>query len=280
MQILTTGRGTSGSWVVRGSQLGEACGATVKPRATLADCQVADMIVVVKRLDDALLANVRASGKPWAYDVLDAYPQPECATWQRSEAVAWVQKRVRLLAPTAVIWPNRRMREDCDTGLPGLVLPHHHRPGIKRNPIREQVQVVGYEGAPQYLGGWRSTLEDECTRRGWRFTVNPAHLADLDIVVAMRGGEWESYPSSHWKSGIKLANAHGSGTPFVGHPECGYTENASGAEYWAVDRASLATSFDWLASQAAREAVSERFLQKAYTVQQAAADLKAFLGGL
>lgn len=280
MNLVFTGRGTSGSWSIRGVQLGEACGATVKPRATLADCQAADAIMVVKRLDEALLANVRASGKPWAYDLLDCYPQPECAAWDRSEAVAWVQKRIKLLAPTAVIWPNRRMREDCDTGLPGLVLPHHHRPWIKRNPIREQVQVVGYEGAPQYLGGWRSVLEDECSRRGWRFTVNPAQLADLDIVVAFRGGEWDSYAASHYKSNVKLANAHGSGTPFVGQPECGYTETASGAEYWATDRHSLAMSFDWLTDRGTREQVSERFLQKAYPVEQAAKDLMVFLADL
>lgn len=278
--MLITGRGTSGSWSIRGVQLGEACGATVKPRATLADCQAADVIMVVKRLDETLLANVRASGKPWVYDALDCYPQPECATWQRSEAITWVQKRIKLLAPSAVIWPNRRMREDCDIGLPGLVLPHHHRPGIKRNPVREQVQVVGYEGQSAYLGGWRPVLEDECSRRGWQFTVNPANLADLDIVVAMRGGEAECYASGHWKSNIKLANAHGSGTPFVGQPECGYTETASGAEYWAKDRHALAMSFDWLMDGGTREQVSERFLQKAYPVERAAKDLKVFLADL
>lgn len=278
--MLITGRGTSGSWSIRGIQLGEACGATVKPRATLADCQAADVIMVVKRLDETLLANVWASGKPWAYDVLDAFPQPECAAWDRSEAIAWVQKRIKLLSPTAVIWPNRRMREDCDTGLPGLVLPHHHRPEIKRNPIREQVQVVGYEGQAAYLGGWRSVLEDECSRRGWRFTVNPANLADLDIVVAFRGEEHNGYVQRHWKSGIKISNAHGSGTPFIGARENGYIESASGAEYWADSIAELRTSFDWLTAQSSREEVSSRFLEKAYSIDRAATELKDFMSQL
>lgn len=280
MQILMTGRGTSGSWAIRGQQLGEACGAKVQARAKLSDVQAADVVVVVKRVDDQLLASLRASGKPWAFDVLDCYPQPGCATWGRSEAIAWVQAKVKTLSPTALIWPNARMLEDCGIDLPSLVLPHHHRPGIGKNPIREKVKRVGYEGQPVYLGGWRTALELECERRGWQFTANPEHLADLDIVVAMRGGEWESYAARHWKSNVKLANAHGSGTPFVGQQECGYMETSTGCEYWAESAKDLTMCFDWLETQSTREQVSERFLQRAYSVDQAAAHLQAFLSGL
>ena len=280
MRLLFTGRGTSGSWQIRGEQLGQACGATITRNATQTQCAAADVVVAIKRVDETMLANLRASGRPWAYDVLDAYPQPACSAWSRAEAVAWVQERIRRLAPAAVIWPNRRMRADCDTGLPGLVLPHHHRPGVARNPIRRAVQLVGYEGSAKYLGQWRPILERECERRGWRFTVSPGQLSELDIVVAFRGGEWDNYAARNWKSNVKLANAHGSGTPFVGQPECGYSETASGAEYWAEDRSSLAMCFDWLESQSTREQVGDRFVQKAYAVDQAAEALKAFLHGL
>jgi hypothetical protein len=214
------------------------------------------------------------------YDIVDAYPQPMSSVWERAEAIGWVHQKLKALRPAAVIWPNQRMREDCDTGLPGLVLKHHHRPGIGINPVREQVQAVGYEGSPAYLEQWRPIIERECERRGWRFVVNPKRLADLDIVLALRGGRWDGYVSRHWKSNVKLANAHGSGTPFVGQRECGYQETASGAEYWAEDRVSLSMSFDWLASQSARELVSDRFRQKAYTLEQAAAELSGFLHGL
>ena len=79
---------------------------------------------------------------------------------------------------------------------------------------------------------------------------------------------------------MKLANAHGSGTPFIGQQEAGYIENASGCEYWTEDVGGLKVCFDWLTDQGARELVSERFLQKAYPVEQAAKDLSAFLHGL
>lgn len=270
MKLLVTGKGgKSGSWAMRGEQLGAALGATVQANATIP----ADLTIVVKRTPTAVMAGLR--GKRWVWDIVDAYPQPEAYGWDSSEAVAWVRRRIKELKPTAIIWPTARMRQDCDTGLPGIVLPHHYRPRIGVNPIRDRVQVVGYEGAPAYLGQWHRLLEEECARRGWRFVLNPASLAELDIVVAMRdaGG----YVSRHWKSNVKLANAHGSGTPFVGQAEYGYTENASGAEYWAEDARDLSVAFDWLKDQGGREAISDRFVQRAYPVERAAYDLKEWL---
>jgi hypothetical protein len=248
--------------------------------ASRADFAACDLAVVVKRTPAALMDALRASGRPWAYDIVDAYPQPGSSTWTRTEAIAWVQRHLRALKPNAVIWPNKRMREDCDTGLPGIVLPHHHRPGIKANPIRPEVRTVGYEGREQYLRQWKEWMDRECARRGWRFVVNPSHLADVDIVVALRGGHWSGYVSRHWKSGVKLANAQGSGTPFIGESECGYTETASGAEYWANTPQQMRTSLDWLESQSAREQVSDRMRQAAYPVERAARDLGDLLGRL
>lgn len=281
MNLLFTSRSTkAGSWKIRGEQLGHACGATVMPQATWAQCREAAVIVVVKKVGAELLQAVRSSGRPWVYDVLDAYPQPLCSEWGRGESIAWMRAHLRSLAPTAIVWPNERMREDCDIGLPGLVLPHHHRPGIEVNPIREQVRVVGYEGEASYLGGLRSAIEDECASRGWRFSVNPRQLADVDIVLAMRAGTAVSYAARHWKSNVKLANAHGSGTPFIGNRECGYLETATGCEYWADSPRELATAFNWLDSHSAREQVSERFLARAVPVGQAAETLMGFLRGM
>jgi hypothetical protein len=279
MNLLFTGRGgAAGSWEVRGRQVGVACGAKVKPLATLSDVQAADVTVVVKRVPDALLQSLR--GRPWVYDIVDAYPQPESARWSQDEAIEWVSRHIARLNPTAVIWPNQRMRGDCDDGRPGLVLKHHHRPNILRNPIRKHVQAIGYEGEANYLDGWMPVIARECKRRGWKFVTNPAHLSDLDIVLAVRGGQWDGYATRNWKSAVKLANAHGSGTPFVGQRECGYLETASGAEYWADSPADLGACFDWLTDQSARELVSDRFTKKAYTVEHAATDLLGFLRAL
>lgn len=276
MKVLVTGRGGAGSWVVRGEQLGDAIGATVRPLAQ--DATGFDLALVVKRTPEPTLEAIRRAGIPWVWDIVDAYPQPISYGWERSEAISWVRQKLEALKPSAVIWPTERMREDCGTGLLGLVLPHHHRPRMPVNPIRPQIQVVGYEGSPAYLGRWGDDIRAECRKRGWRFEVNPRRLADLDVVLAFRdrGG----YVSRHWKSNVKLANAHGSGTPFVGQPERGYLETASGAEYWAEDRKGLKRAFDWLLDQGTRETISDRFLQKAFTVEHAAAQLQGFLRGL
>lgn len=279
MKLLFTGNGHAGSWVCRGEQIGAALGATVAPRAGLADFRAADLTVAVKRVPDERLAALRASGKPWVYDIVDPYPQPACSDWDREAAIVWTRRWLAHLKPHGVIWPNRRMQDDVGFEGPQAVIYHHHRPGIRSNPIRERVSVVGYEGAAAYIEPWRETIEDECALRGWSFVVNPDHLAELDIVLALRGGRWDGYVQKHWKSNVKLANAHGSGTPFIGSPECGYAETASGCEYWATDPRSLRMSFDWLEGQSTREQVSDRFRQRAVKVDQAAAQYREFLCG-
>ena len=178
MKILFTGKGgKSGSWQMRGEQLGAALGADIRPMQGSAGY---DVTVVVKRTPPELVS--RLQGK-WVWDIVDAYPQPHAYQWDRIEAVTWLRRKIAELRPTAIIWPNEKMREDCDTRLPGIVLPHHHRVGIKPNPIRPKVRVVGYEGAAAYLGWWRPMLEEECAKRGWAFVVNPESLADVDIII-------------------------------------------------------------------------------------------------
>lgn len=281
MKILFTGKGGSaGSWKIRGEQMGRALGATVKPLATVHDLRACDVVVVVKRTPAQLVAALRASGKPWVFDVVDCYPQPASSAWSRQQAIQWVRDHIAALNPSGVIWPNQRMADDCTMDLPGIVLYHHHRPGIAQNPIRERVEVVGYEGEPNYLEEWLPVLQSECARRGWRFEANPNQLADLDIVVALRGGRWDGYASRHWKSNVKLANAHGSGTAFVGQPESGYLETAAGGERWANNPAHIAAAFDSLAPLSARLAVRRTFLAAAHPIEDAAARLRDFLNAL
>lgn len=275
MRILVTGRGGAQSWTVRGEQIGAALGATVKPQATLADMKAHDVILVVKRVPDDLLADLRRSGKPWVLDVIDAYPQRDCATWTRGQCVEWVRAHVARLNPTSVIWPNAKMREDV--GLPGKVVYHHARPGIEPNPIRERIEAIGYEGSIRYLDGWSDWLEDFCKRRGVRWVVNPARLADVDVVLAVRGGIWDSYATRNFKSNVKLANCHASGTPFVGTTEAGYMETAAGGEQWIRTMDDLRHSLDWLAPHAVRAEISERFKRAAISVDVAAAQVRAVL---
>lgn len=278
MKVLFTGSGTSGSYRIRAEQIGAALGARVKAMATLEDCRGVDLVVVVKRIPEQLLIAIRKSGRPWVYDIVDAYPQPRCSSWKQGVAQAWLDEHLRVLRPDFVIWPNERMQQDHGGG--GAVVYHHHRPQIDVNPIRERIKLIGYEGAPAYLEGWFQAIEDECRRRGARFVVNPERLADVDVILALRGKGWNGYVQQNWKSNVKLANAHGSGTPFIGAPECGYAETACGAEHWAAAPADLGIALDWLESQNARREISARFLKAAFSIDHAAERYRGVLCGL
>lgn len=268
MKILFTGSGTSGSYQIRAEQMAAALGARAVAMASVEDCRAADVIVVVKRVPEQLLLNIRKSGRPWVYDIVDAYPQPKCTAWVKDVAQAWLKEHLRGLRPDFVIWPNERMQEDA--GGRGAVIYHHHRPEIKVNPIRERIWTIGYEGAAAYLEGWREAIEMECRARGARFLLNPERMADVDVVLALRGKAWNGYVQQNWKSQVKLANAHGSGTPFIGAPEAGYLETACGAELWASTHASLSVALDALESHSARQEVSARFLKSAFSIDHAA----------
>lgn len=252
MNVLITGRGTSGSWRVRGEQLGAAIGAAVVPKAL--DVAGFDLAVVVKRSENDLLQRLRRADVPLIWDVVDAYPQPAGNTWTRDQCMAWLRAEVQRIQPAGIVAATLAMARDCEEfGIPVLALPHHARPSLARNPIRDEVHVVGYEGAEHYLGRWRQVLESECARRGWRFVVNPPSLADLDIVVALR--DVDGYAPRNWKSGVKAANAQGSGTPFIGCREAGYLETSCGCERWADTDKELVRAFDALTPQAERARV-------------------------
>lgn len=241
MKILFTSSGTdNGSWAIRGVQIAAAIGARAIHHATEEDCRRVDLIVVVKRIGPELLENIRSSGRPWVYDIVDAYPQREGVLFDHGQSKQWLCVRLRELMPNLVIWPNARMQQDYGPNsiVSGEVIYHHYRPGIALNPIREEIKTIGYEGREDYLGKWIEPIKRICKANEWRFVVNPKRLADLDVVLALRSDEWNGYPQRHWKSNVKLANAFGSCTPFIGMPENGYieTESPLGCEYIVSDQ--------------------------------------------
>lgn len=272
MTILFTGRGTGGSFAIRGEQLGRAVGAVVQPNAL--DVGGYSLAVIIKRPGD-VLARLQAMQVPIVYDVVDAWPQPTGNDWGAQECKAWLAQQVEKIKPVGIVAATQRMAADCNFGVPVLALPHHHRPGLLRNPIRETVRTVGYEGGEQYLGRWRKFLELECAHRGWQFVVNPPSLADLDIVVAMR--DQSGYAAKHFKSNVKLANAQGSGTPVILSPESGYKETACGAELWAETQADMKIALDQLEGYAERVERSEQLLKASITIDSVAATYTAWL---
>lgn len=280
MKILITGNGSSGSWKIRGEQLGAAIGADVVPMASDAQIKAADLVVLVKRADGELSMRLRHANL-LVWDCVDPWPQPDGNAWGREKLIECLKATADFgIGAHAIVTATERMRSDLALAGPSLALPHHARPGAAINLIRKQVQTVGYEGDERYLGSWRGVLEKECAERGWRFVVNPPQLADLDIVVALREGIWTGYAPRHWKSNVKLANAQATGTPCILSPECGYEETATGAEYWASSVAELRTAMDWLTPHANRAEVSKRLLTASVGIESIAAEYRAWLESL
>lgn len=279
MKVLVTGNGSSGSWRIRGEQLGGAIGATVIPKAI--DVALYDLIVLVKRPASELVQRAHSAGVPVVYDMVDAWPQPAGNSWNRDDCTAWMRRQLAMIRPTAVVAATRAMAEDLRPfKVKSLCVPHHARPGLEVNPIREHVSVVGYEGNEAYLGRWRAMIEAECARRGWRFVVNPpGGLVDMDIVLALRDAD--GYAARHWKSNVKLANAQGSGTPFIGCREAGYTETAIGnAEKWADNADELKRALDALTPQGERRRSAQWMLSVAPRLDSVARAYSEWLVGL
>jgi hypothetical protein len=271
MRILITGKGTSGSFQIRGFQLGQAIGAEVQPMAEPSDCRSAQIVVGVKRIPEPLLRAIKASGRKFVWDVVDAWPQP--CDWSEAQAKAWLYAELRRLQPDAVVFGTPQMLKDSGFTGPTIVLPHHAWPKYAPNPVRP-VRVVGYEGAEQYLGRWRSVVERECDRRGWAFRIN-GDMAGADIGIALRDGG--GYPATWWKPGTKLANLQALGIPALCSEEAGYRDISNGTEYWIQSKEHIGEAFDALESAEMRHAISKTQQESTLRLDQVAADYKAWL---
>lgn len=254
--ILVTGKGSSGSWQIRGEQLGGAIGAHVQPMADRQTIERADLVIVVKRCPAPLMRMIRQSRKPWVWDILDHFPQPN--QFNRDQAIRYLRNLLAEHQPSAVVFPTQAMQTDADWSGPQIVLPHHARPNHVVNPIRSELRIVGYEGSPRYIDGLG--LDRLCRRLGLSFVVNPPQLADVDVVLAVRAQKWNGYAAGHWKSNVKLANAHATGTPAILAREAGYLETACGFEHWADSLEDHARRLNRLEPRAARARISNGFL--------------------
>ena len=253
MNVLFTGRGTSGSWAIRGQQLGQALGSTVLPNAL--DVAPYDLAVLVKRPTADLLERLRQAKVRIVWDVVDSYPQPVGNEWKKGRCLDWLEEMVKMIRPAAIVAATKVMASDCERfGIPVLALPHHARPGLRQNPLRP-LRVLGYEGGEQYLGRWIPIIRRQCAARGLEFVINPSEVAEVDVLLALR--DCEGYAPRNWKSNVKLANAQGSGTPVICNREAGYLETASGGEHWADDESELAMALDALTPTDARRSAAQ-----------------------
>lgn len=264
--VLITGKGSSGSWKIRGEQLGDAIGAVVQPNAEPHDCKQADVVVIVKRTPRAVLEAVRKSGRPWVWDIVDAWPQPFGNAWGRETALEWLRSELDYLKPHAVVFPTSQMRIDSGWEGPALVLPHHAWPKYSPHVVAGSVSRVGYEGAAHYLGRWQAMLEKECRRRGWEFRLGGLDQCDIGVAFRDVGG----YPAQAWKANTKLANMQALGIPFVGHRELSYVEFGSGSEFFVETLEQLASVFDTLTCHDTRLEIAEAMRAATPSLQQTA----------
>lgn len=276
MKILVTGRENAGSWQIRAVQLGAAIGALVKAGAETT--RGFDVAIVVKRAKQDLVDRIRKCGTPIVWDVVDAYSQ-QGLEWDAAQCKSWLAAEVERIKPAAIVASTEAMAQDCSIfSVPVIALPHHARYPQRINPVRKEVQTVGYEGREQYLGPWRGAVERECAKRRWKFVVNPKALADLDLVVAFR--ESRGYAATKWKSNVKLANAQGSGTPIVAQRDAGYTETASGAEHWADSHDELSEAFDRVGDCVTRRQAANVMLAAAPSLDSISDRYRAWLSQL
>lgn len=274
MNILVTGRGTSGSWAIRGRQLGEAIGATIDIKVEKA--VAFDMAIIVKRVRADVLQRLQSRKVPVVWDVVDAWPQPYGNEWDRHMCMGWLRSEIATLKPVALVVSNRAMEEDCaEFKLPTLILQHHSRPNQRTNPIREHVERVGYEGAEHYLGRWLSLISRECKAMSWQFEINPLRLCDVDIVLGLR--DCKGYAARNWKSNVKLANAQGSGTPCIMNREQSYLETAQLGVAWADDEVELMLAFKVLTDYRMRKAAADNLLHSQLPLQDVASRYEKWL---
>jgi hypothetical protein len=278
LRVLITGKGGgTGSWQIRGEQLGRAIGAEVFPQAEASEIRAADLVVAVKRTPERLIRALRAGGRPWVLDFVDGWPQPEGNEWPEKGAKRWLRDRLAILQPSAVVFPTTRMLGDSGWKGPALVLPHHAWPKYERQPVAATVSRVGYEGAPDYLGKWRGVLERACAARGWEFVVN-GDLSSCQIGVALRdvGG----YPAGAWKANTKLANCQALGLPALITPEEGYREFGSGAQTEILHAEHVGPVLDMLSDPGIRRNLGEQAYAATPRLADVAATYREWLCGL
>jgi hypothetical protein len=89
--------------------------------------------------------------------------------------------------------------------------------------------------------------------------------------------EHTGYAAKNWKSNVKLANAHGSGTPGIFSREQGYLDTASGYELWADDEIEIVEHLEQLKSYQCRKTISENFINNSLSIEKIAEEYKTFI---
>lgn len=273
-KVLVTGRGKSGSWRIRGYQLGQAIGATVYPKAYRDMFTTADLVVLVKRQYQGFLDHVRQSGKPWVWDIVDPYPQPESNYWSSEECIKWLQEEVQIMRPNAMVFPTYQMLADSGFTGPSLVLPHHSWPKYYTPNLVRKIKILGYEGGEQYLGTWRTQLEAECVDRGIQLVIN-GDMTQVDVGIALR--DPLGYAAKSWKSNVKIANLHALGLSIICTQEQSYKDFGGGGEIIISAPEQLTVALDSLYNYEFRQELINQGLRARITLDNVAETYSTWL---
>ena len=274
-----------GSWKIRGEQMSAQRAewhATTELTQDVLDSF--EVFCVVKHFKPGWLKTLRSMGKIVFVDIVDGWIQPEdnLLVKNQVDAIALFSSRWKKWQFTdGFIFPTKAMREDLGAIAPtSCTIYHHFRPGIKINPIRPVVKKVGYEGKEISLSIWRNVLEKYCEARGLDFVVNPGSLAELDIGIAVRGREHDSYLTRRYKSNVKLANFYGSGTPCImQHGQSAYHETDCGKVLFFKNAEELVYNLDVLRrDHSLRQSMHEAYLDAAlsYSIDRMSDEYEEF----
>lgn len=196
------------------------------PKATRRDLVGADAVVLVKRVPEETLAEIKKWGGKFIYDPLDFWKQPYDAqgVTDAKTARAKFSDHFENVGAHVVLATNSMMKMDLEPICERVeVLPHHYDPSLYPSKHRQD-DLVAYWGHPRYLAEWTVVAQEACKALGIRFKVNPEHPEDAGIMFGVRGGLYGSWLDRRWKSGVKGVTAMRLGIPFVAWPEWSYAE--------------------------------------------------------
>ncbi len=222
--------------------------------------------------------TARRYGVPIVWDALDFWRQPGDNLMSDVVARQFLAANIKVIQPALTIGATKAMADDSW----GQYLPHHSWAGLVPTWPREAVETVAYEGNALYLGAWHDRLEEACQARGWRFVVNPPDLSKVDILVALRHGQWDGWMPRQWKSGVKVSNAIAAGRPLITQKTAAADESGVEAIWTITDGDDLLKAFDQLSDQSVREDVA-RACDKAasrFTLETIAAQYRTILAGV
>lgn len=243
-----------------------------------------DVFMFVKVPDADLLERVLVRGRIAVHDVVDWWRQP----WDHRRVKNQQQSRElfvsrwRKLPPFhGHIFACRAMYDDLAplSPFPGMIY-HHYRPDITPEKLRSGRLTVGYEGKEKYLGQWRDTIVELCTKHDMAFVAERIRTQPIDIGFAARGARFGGYLPDNYKSNVKLANCYGAGVPAIMPAvQAAYRETATEGVAWFEKPADIDRALTGLEDKETRRRMGRLNLQAAsgFTVAAMADRYEFFL---